>query len=72
MALKLAADPINVFQNAPITPDLSQTILPSKAKPGDRLVLRAIKDLLLLVSACPQDQAATNNYVPKPIDLIVE
>ena len=65
-------DPINVFQNAPIAPDLTQTILPSKAKPGDRFVLKALKDLLVLVSACPQDQAATNNYIPKPIDLIVE
>jgi len=65
-------DPINVFQNAPIDRDLTQAILPSVAKPGDRLVLRAMKELLLVVSACPQDQAATNGYVPKPIDLIVE
>lgn len=65
-------DPINVFQNAPIREDLSQTILPSLAKPGDRIVLRALKDLLAIVSACPQDKAATNGYVPKPIDLIVE
>lgn len=65
-------DPINVFQNAPIGPDRTLTIAPNIAKPGDRLVLRAIKDLLLLISACPQDLAPTNNFVPKRIDVIVD
>lgn len=65
-------DPINVFQNGRVGADGTLTIAPNIAKPGDRLVLRAMKDLLLLVSACPQDLAPTNNYEPKPIDLIVE
>lgn len=65
-------DPINVFQNAPVGADGTLTILPSVAKPGDRIVLRATRDLLLVVSACPQDLAPTNGYVPKPIDLVVE
>ena len=65
-------DPINVFQNGPIGADRTLKIAPNIAKPGDRLVLRAFKDLFLLISACPQDLAPTNNFVPKPIDVVVE
>ncbi len=64
-------DPINVFQNAPVQADGLLTILPSKAEPGDQFVLRALRDCLVAVSACPQDLAATNDYLPKAIELRV-
>lgn len=64
-------DPVNLFQNVRVNADGTLAIIPNIAKPGQRLVLRALKDLLVLVSACPQDLAPTNNYVPKPIDLVV-
>lgn len=64
-------DPINIFQNGHVSSGRTLEIAPNIAKPGDQLVMKARKDLLLMVSACPQDLAPTNNYIPKPIDVIV-
>ncbi len=54
-------DPVNLFQNTPIA-DLQGTrdTRESMAKPGDYVLLRAMEDLIAVVSACPQDQTNLN------------
>ena len=47
--------PINLFMNTPVREDGSIAWLPSPTAAGDHVVLRAELDLLLVVSACPQD-----------------
>lgn len=47
--------PINLFMNTPVREDGSIVWLPSPTSAGDHVVLRAELDLVLVVSACPQD-----------------
>jgi uncharacterized protein len=46
-------DPINLFQNTPIGPDGSIGRGLSLAKPGDKVVMRALVDVIAAGSACP-------------------
>jgi uncharacterized protein len=46
-------DPINWFQNMPVTPDGTIQRLNSSAVPGDKVVLRALQPVLAVGSACP-------------------
>ena len=64
-------DPINLFQNTPIA-DLNGTreTRESLAKPGDHVLLTAMEDLIVVVSACPQDMTVLNGGNPK--DLLLE
>lgn len=65
-------DPINLFQNTPIA-DLEgkRDTRESAAKPGDHVLLRALEDLVVVVSACPQDQTVLNGGQPKGLLLEV-
>jgi uncharacterized protein YcgI (DUF1989 family) len=48
-------DPFNIFQNSPTSPDGELVLAEPVTRPGDRIVLRALMDLVCAVSACPQD-----------------
>ena len=65
-------DPINLFQNTPIA-DLEgrRETRESLANPGDHVLLRALDDLVVVVSACPQDQTVLNGGRPKGLLLEV-
>ena len=64
-------DPLNVFQNSPIAADLSVQTAEPVSGPGSRLVLRAVRDVVVAVSACPQDRNPCNGWRPTPILLRV-
>ncbi|WP_027416653.1 DUF1989 domain-containing protein [Aneurinibacillus terranovensis] len=56
-------DPFNIFQNSPLNPD--GTFGPStepKSKAGDYVVFRALTDLIIGISACPQDMTPLNGF----------
>ena len=61
-------DPHNLFQNTPVV-DLNghQEVRKSAAKPGDYVVMEALKDLLVIVTACPMSASKGN-----PTDLMIE
>ena len=63
--------PVNLFQNTQIV-NLEGEIeeRESPANPGDYVMLEALKDLLVVVTACPWDQGPTNG--DKPTDLMLE
>ena len=49
-------DPVNLFQNAPITEDGNfDTHQVSKSNPGDFVTFKALENLIIAISACPQD-----------------
>ena len=53
--------PFNVFQNTPVDAVSSEIrFLPSVAKPGEYVRLRAEMDLVIAFSACPQDMTPVN------------
>lgn len=62
-------DPINFFQNFPITPEGEILRRGSIAKPGDKVVLLAHQDLIVAGSACPM--IGVNGDGPTPIRFVV-
>jgi uncharacterized protein YcgI (DUF1989 family) len=66
---RFAPQPINLFMNTPARQDGTIEWLPAKTKAGEHVVLRAELDIVVAVSACPQDIVAINERRPSPIDI---
>ena len=64
-------DPINWFMNVAIRQRGELEIREPLSERNDRVVLRAAADVVVAVSACPQDKNATNGYSPSDILLRV-
>ncbi len=64
-------DPVNLFQNTPIQADGTIGSGRSPAKPGDKVVLRALMDVIAVGSACPQDQIDINGDKLTDIKFVV-
>ena len=64
-------DPHNIFQNTPIV-DLEghQEVRESPSKAGDYVLLEAMQDLLVIVTACSMDRGPANGG--NPTDLMLE
>ncbi len=63
--------PINLFMNIPVLDGERIAWRAAETRPGDHVVLRAEQDLVLAVSACPQDIVVINEGRPTPIALEV-
>jgi uncharacterized protein YcgI (DUF1989 family) len=66
---RFAPQPINLFMNTPALADGTIDWLPAPTKAGDYVQLRAELDLVLVVSACPQDIVQINERNPGPIEI---
>lgn len=64
-------DPVNFFQNSPTLGDGRVKRGPSPAKPGDKVVLRALMDVIAVASSCPQDQIDSNGFNVTDLKLVV-
>jgi uncharacterized protein YcgI (DUF1989 family) len=64
-------EPFNFFQPTPINPDGSYGTGTSPALPGDKIVLRALMDVIAVASSCPQDQIPLNDFHPSALRLVV-
>ena len=64
-------EPFNFFSRLRSTPTGRLQQKGSPAKVGDRVGLRALMDVIVAVSACPQDLAPTNNYELTDLELVV-
>ena len=62
-------DAFSVFMNKKIGEDGRMIILPPTVKTGDSIDLLAEMDLLIAISACPSEKAATNNFVAKSLGI---
>jgi uncharacterized protein YcgI (DUF1989 family) len=62
--------PINLFMNVPVDDGGSLRWEPPQTSPGDSVTLSAAMDLILVVSACPQDIVPVNDH--NPTSLAVE
>ncbi len=62
--------PINLFMNTPADAAGRIQWLATETMPGDSVTLRAVMDLWLVVSACPQDVTGINR-APGPIEVRV-
>jgi uncharacterized protein YcgI (DUF1989 family) len=64
-----APAPLNLFMNIPWTKDGGLSFEPPLSKPGDRVDLRAERDVIVVLSACPQDLVPINgtDCVPREV-----
>ena len=57
--------PFNLWQNTPVEPDGSIGQYPAASKRGDYIVMRARMNLIICLSACPQDITSINSQRPR-------
>jgi uncharacterized protein YcgI (DUF1989 family) len=67
-------DPLNLFMAVPVASDGSLTLDESSAPAGSEVVFEALQDLVLIVSACPQDMVPISGTIspPRQIDLFTD
>jgi uncharacterized protein len=58
--------PFNLFMNVRWEPDGSLRYEPPRSQPGDLVRLRASTDLIVIMSACPQDLLPVNGLAQQP------
>jgi uncharacterized protein YcgI (DUF1989 family) len=63
--------PFNVFMNVSIDADGKVRVEAPLSRKGDHVMLQALTDLLVAVSACSVDLSPCNNYACKPIRIEV-
>ena len=61
---------INFFMNVPVRPDGATEIVEGLSAPGDFVDLRAEKDVLAVISNCPQLYNPCSGWNPTPVRLI--
>lgn len=69
MAAPVVPAPLNLFMNVPWTPDGALRFEPPRSRPGDLVRLRAEADLVVVMSACPQDLVPVNGQAQRPADV---
>jgi urea carboxylase-associated protein 1 len=62
---------INWFMNVPVEADGTMGIVDGISAPGLRVVCRAERDVLVLISNCPQINNPCNGFDPTPIGVVV-
>jgi urea carboxylase-associated protein 1 len=61
---------INFFMNVPVTPEGALTFEDGISAPGKYVELIARRDVIVLISNCPQLNNPCNGYNPTPIELL--
>lgn len=61
--------PLNLFMNVPWSQDGSLRFEPPVSSPGDLIRLRAETDLVVIMSACPQDLTPVNGAAQCPTEV---
>lgn len=64
-------NPINFWMNVPVH-DGHVTLEPPVSKPGDSLVLRALREVVVVFSACPMDVTPVNGEDRTPRSVAYE
>jgi uncharacterized protein len=60
--------PLNLWMNIPVSDAGDITWGEPLSKPGDRVVLRALMDCVVAMSACPQDILPINGAACRPVE----
>lgn len=62
---------INFFMNVPVTPDGQLTFADGVSGSGKYVELRAVMDVLMVISNCPQLNNPCNAYNPTPVRILL-
>jgi uncharacterized protein YcgI (DUF1989 family) len=68
-SLPVVPDPVNVFQNSDPAPDGTLTVDTAASRPGDSASFRAMRDVLVVLTACAVDHWPTNGIRCTPLEL---
>jgi uncharacterized protein len=60
--------PLNLWMNIPVAADGATSWGEPLSKPGDYVILRAVMDCIVAMSACPQDILPINGAALKPVE----
>jgi len=71
IAIPWTPSPCNLFMNVPVDGEGRLDRLPPSSRPGDYVLLRAAFDVVVAISACPQDITAVNAGEPQDAELEV-
>ncbi|MFF4213679.1 DUF1989 domain-containing protein [Streptomyces sp. NPDC001796] len=63
--------PLNLFMNVPVNSDGDIVFRAPVSRPGDSVLLRALTDVVVVLSACPQDLVPVNGDLQQPRDVEV-
>jgi uncharacterized protein YcgI (DUF1989 family) len=61
--------PLNLWMNTPVRADGRIEWLPPVSKRGDHVTMKALDDLVVAMSACPQDMIPINGADNRPVEL---
>jgi uncharacterized protein YcgI (DUF1989 family) len=61
--------PINLFMNIPVLPGGSIGWEAAETQAGDSVTLEAEMDVIIVLSACPQDLIGINRGEPGPLEI---
>jgi uncharacterized protein YcgI (DUF1989 family) len=64
--------PLNVFMSIPVAADGALSFEPSPAGPGDAVTIEAVRNVVVVLSACPQDLVPINGAAMRPTDVGVD
>ena len=62
---------INFFMNVPVTPEGGLRFADGVSGPGKYVEVRAVMDVLVLISNCPQWNNPCNAYNPTPLEVLI-
>jgi uncharacterized protein YcgI (DUF1989 family) len=71
LAVPAVPSPLNLFMNVPVV-DGGLELAPSLAARGDSVTLEALVDVVVVLSACPQDRVPINGAALTPTDIAVD
>ena len=65
----LVPNPLNLWMNVPVADSERLALIDPVSKPGDRVLLRALMDCVIVLSCCPMDVMPVNgpDRTPKPV-----
>lgn len=64
--------PLNVFMNVPVAGDGTLSFEPASAQPGASVTFEAVRDVVVVLSACPQDLVPINGPAMRPTPIGVD
>lgn len=62
---------VNLFMSVPVGADGAAQIVDGHSEPGSHVALRAERDVIAVLSNCPQVLNPCNGYAPSPIRVVV-
>ena len=67
-----APTPLNLFMNVKVEEGGGIVFRAPTCKEGDRVAFRALIDVVVVLSACPMDQRASEDWLPDPKEVHYE